>query len=204
MHFTHNTPVVRGLRYCDQLLWRSRGIIASARPATMDAAVILILSAMIFVVEHLYHLAPMLFQFAMDHEEWEIDNIIFVAFIMSIGFAIFSYRRLKELSVEMKACRSAELEAKRLARHDPLTGLPNRRFFLETLGEILQATTANSQTAVLMLDLDGFKTINDAYGHAVGDQVLVEFTQRISALIRSGEIFIRVGGDKFAVIGPVH
>jgi GGDEF domain-containing protein len=58
-----------------------------------------------------------------------MDNLIFVVFAMSIGFAIFSYRRVKELAVEMKARRSAELGVTKLSRHDPLTGLPNRRFF---------------------------------------------------------------------------
>lgn len=56
-----------------------------------------------------YDLAPILFQCALDYEEWEVDNLIFVIFIMSIGSAIFSYRRVKELASEMKARRSAEL-----------------------------------------------------------------------------------------------
>ena len=62
----------------------------------------------------------------MDHEEWEIDNLIFVIFVMSIGFAIFSYRRVKELAVEMKARRSAELEARkaRAARSFDRTSQP--------------------------------------------------------------------------------
>jgi diguanylate cyclase (GGDEF)-like protein len=102
----------------------------------------------------------------------------------------------------MKARRSAELEAQKLARHDPLTGLPNRRFFVEMLGETLRNTTVDSRTAVLMLDLDGFKLINDAYGHAIGDQTLIAFAQRISAIMRAGAVFIRIGGDEFAVIVP--
>src|SRR5476651_2623560 len=53
-----------------------------------------------------------------------------------------------------------------------------------------------------MLDLDGFKSINDAYGHAVGDQALIEFAQRISAIMRAGAVLIRVGGDEFSVIIP--
>jgi diguanylate cyclase (GGDEF)-like protein len=53
-----------------------------------------------------------------------------------------------------------------------------------------------------MLDLDGFKSINDAYGHAVGDQALIEFAQRISAIMREGAVFVRIGGDEFAVIVP--
>jgi diguanylate cyclase (GGDEF)-like protein len=202
MHLIYNTPIVRGLRYSGQLVRRASGAIASLHPATKDIVIISISSVIIFIVEYFYDLAPILFQFATIHEEWEIDNAIFVVFVMSIGFAIFSYRRVKELSVEMKARRSAELEAKKLARHDSLTGLPNRRFFVEALAEVLLTTTVDSQSAVLMLDLDGFKSINDAYGHAVGDQALIEFAQRISATMRSGAVLIRVGGDEFAVIVP--
>ena len=163
---------------------RARDAIASLRPATTDIIIISILSVVIFIAEYLSDLAEHLFQFSLDYKEWEIDNALFVVVIMSVGFGIFSYRRVKELSVEMKARRSAELMAEKLARHDPLTGLPNRRFFGEKLDEVLLTTTVNSQSAVLMLDLDGFKSINDAYGHAVGDQVLVEFAQRISATMR--------------------
>jgi diguanylate cyclase (GGDEF)-like protein len=198
----YGTPVARALMHSAHLLRRTRSRIASLLPATRDATIISIFAVIIFFVEYHYDLAPQLFQFGMDYSEWEIDNLIFVVFVMSIGFAIFSYRRLKELAVEMKARRGAELEAKKLARHDPLTGLPNRRFFVEALGEILLTTTADSRSAVLMLDLDGFKSINDAYGHAVGDQALIEFAQRISTVMRSGAVFIRVGGDEFAVIVP--
>jgi diguanylate cyclase (GGDEF)-like protein len=109
---------------------------------------------------------------------------------------------VRELAVEIKTRHGAELEAKKLARHDPLTGLPNRLFFVETLGEVLLTTTDDARSAVLMLDLDGFKSINDAYGHAIGDQTLIEFAQRISAIMRAGAVFIRVGGDEFAVIVP--
>jgi diguanylate cyclase (GGDEF)-like protein len=203
MHLIYGTPIVRALmRYSGQLVRRTRNAAASLRPATVDAIIISIFGAIIFSVEYYYDLAPQLFQFAMDYREWEIDNLIFVVFAMSIGFAIFSYRRVKELAVEMKARRSAELEAKTLSRHDPLTGLPNRRFFLEMLREVLLTTTTGSRSAVLMLDLDGFKSINDAHGHAVGDQALIEFAQRISAIMRAGAVLIRVGGDEFSVIIP--
>lgn len=190
------------LRYGSQLVLRGRDAIASLRRATKDLIVISILSIVIFIAEYFSHSAEHLFQFALDYKEWEIDNFIFVVIVMSLGFGIFSYRRVKELSVEMEARRSAEELAEKLARHDPLTGLPNRRFFVEKLDEVLLTTTVDSQSAVLMLDLDGFKSINDAYGHAVGDQVLVEFAQRISDTMRFGGVFIRVGGDEFAVIVP--
>jgi Diguanylate cyclase, GGDEF domain len=178
MHLIYGTPIVRALmHYSGHLVRRARNGVASLRPATMDAIIIFIFGVIFFFVDYHYDLAPRLFQFGMDYREWEIDNLIFVVFVMSIGFAIYSYRRVKELAVEMKSRRSAELEAKKLSRHDPLTGLPNRRFFVEMLSEVLLTTTTNSRSAVLMLDLDGFKSINDAYGHAAGDQALIEFAQ---------------------------
>jgi diguanylate cyclase (GGDEF)-like protein len=202
MHSIDRTPAARALTHGSNFVHRTGNKAALLRPATFDALVISIFCATGFLVEYYYDLAPKLFQFALDYEEWEIDNLIFVVFVMSIGLAIFSYRRVKELAVEMKARRNAELEAKKLARHDPLTGLPNCRFFVETLGEVLSTTTADSWSAVLMLDLDGFKSINDAYGHAIGDQTLIEFAHRISAVTRSAAVLTRFGGDEFAIIVP--
>jgi diguanylate cyclase (GGDEF)-like protein len=203
MRLIYGTRIVRALtRYSDQLVRQTRNDLASLRPATVDAIMMSIFGVIIFSLEYYYDLAPQLFQFGMDYREWEIDNLIFVVFAMSIGFAVFSYRRMKDLAVEMKARRSAELEAMKLSRHDPLTGLPNRRFFLEMLRDVLLTTTTGSRSAVLMLDLDGFKSINDAYGHAVGDQALIEFAQRISAIMRAGAVLIRVGGDEFAIVIP--
>jgi diguanylate cyclase (GGDEF)-like protein len=202
MHSIYGTPIIRALTHGGHLVRLIRNGMASFRPATLDAAVITIAVAVIYAFSDFYDLPPKLFQLGTDYADWDLDDAIFVIFFMSIGFAIFSYRRVKELSIEMKARRVAELEAKKLARHDPLTGLPNRRFFVETLGEVLLTTNSDSRSAVLMLDLDGFKSINDAYGHAVGDQALIEFAQRISAIMRAGAVFVRIGGDEFAVIVP--
>ena len=84
-----------------------------------------------------------------------------------------------------------------LAHHDPLTGLANRvRFF--TLLE--QASLGGSPVAVAYLDLDGFKAVNDEHGHAAGDHLLVELTDRFSREMRSGDVVARLGGDEFAVL----
>src|SRR5580704_9648951 len=145
MHFIYDTQIVRALmRYSGQLARRTRNCVASLSPATLDAIFISIVGGVIFFAEYRFNLAPRLFQFGLDYQEWEIDNLIFVVFTLSLGFAAFSYRRVKELAVEMKARRSAELEAKTLSRHDPLTGLPNRRFFVEMLAEVLLTTTPDS------------------------------------------------------------
>jgi diguanylate cyclase (GGDEF)-like protein len=185
-----------------QLIRKTWNGIDWRRQEIRDGAFILALGVVAYACARLFSLGPKLFQFGIDNARWDIDDLIFVVFLMSLAFATYSYRRVKDLSREMEARRKAEMEAHKLARHDPLTGLPNRRFFVERLGEVLSKTTTTSRSAVLMLDLDGFKSINDTYGHAVGDRALTQFAERISAIMRVGAFFTRVGGDEFAIIVP--
>jgi diguanylate cyclase (GGDEF)-like protein len=170
--------------------------------ANWEAIAITACAAAGCLVEYHYDLAPVVLQFGINHRDWEVDNLLFMLVIMSFALLIFGYRRVKDLSQAMRARKLAELDALRLARHDPLTGLPNRRFFVEKLNESLSETTDASRTAVLMLDLDGFKLVNDAYGHAVGDLALQEFARRVTEVMRSGSLLTRVGGDEFAIIAP--
>src|SRR3954454_1684614 len=95
----------------------------------------------------------------------------------------------------------AEARLKHQALHDPLTDLPNRRFFLERLGEAL-ADRRRGHMAVLLLDLDGFKLVNDTLGHGVGDQLLRAVSARLTAVLRDGDVVARLGGDEFVVICP--
>jgi diguanylate cyclase (GGDEF)-like protein/PAS domain S-box-containing protein len=90
----------------------------------------------------------------------------------------------------------------RAARHDPLTGLPNRLLFGELLQhEIAQAVrSATPKYAVLFIDLDGFKLVNDSLGHLVGDDFLVGIARRLHAKLRPGDVLARLGGDEFAVL----
>jgi diguanylate cyclase (GGDEF)-like protein len=185
-----------------QLIRKTWNSIDWRRQEIRDGAFILALGVVAYACARLFSLGPKLFQFGIDNARWDIDDLIFVVFLMSLAFATYSYRRVKDLSREMEARRKAEMEAHKLARHDPLTGLPNRRFFVERLGEVLSKTTTASRSAVLMLDLDGFKSINDTYGHAVGDRALTQFAERISAIMRVGAFLTRVGGDEFAIIVP--
>ena len=94
-------------------------------------------------------------------------------------------------------------EARQLADLDSLTGLHNRRYFYETLGrEVDRAQRYQRRLSLVMVDVDGFKEINDRIGHLAGDAVLAEIADRIRQVVRSADIPCRVGGDEFAVIVP--
>jgi diguanylate cyclase (GGDEF)-like protein/PAS domain S-box-containing protein len=97
--------------------------------------------------------------------------------------------------------KDAIAEIHRLAYYDPLTHLPNRRLLQDRLGQELAAAIRNGlHGAILFLDLDNFKTLNDTRGHDAGDRLLIEVARRLRAAVREGDIVGRLGGDEFVVL----
>ena len=87
------------------------------------------------------------------------------------------------------------------ATHDPLTGLPNRVLLMDRLDQALAKLRRDAgQVAVLYVDLDGFKAVNDRHGHAYGDAVLVEAARRLRRTVREADTVARLSGDEFAVV----
>jgi diguanylate cyclase (GGDEF)-like protein len=103
--------------------------------------------------------------------------------------------------VDITDRKETENRIQRLALEDPLTGLSNRRAFTETLkAAISRATRQNASTALLLVDLDEFKPLNDALGHDQGDIVLQAVAERLKLGVRAGDFVCRLGGDEFGVI----
>jgi diguanylate cyclase (GGDEF)-like protein len=119
-------------------------------------------------------------------------------FAMGLGVVIWL---LEEQHAEAKA-NAAQVE--QLALHDPLTGLPNRKLFLDHLNiAIPQARRSRSKLAVLFVDLDRFKLVNDSLGHAIGDKLLQVVASRLRAVLRESDTVARMGGDEFTVLAPL-
>lgn len=121
-----------------------------------------------------------------------------------IGYVVALYhsamhRRVVDLGREVMQRRAAEHELHRLARHDVLTGLPNRRWFMESFSKWGCNLPEGKNCAVLVVDLDNFKPINDLYGHRLGDEVLRVVAKRLSALVEDGSV-ARLGGDEFGIL----
>jgi diguanylate cyclase (GGDEF)-like protein/PAS domain S-box-containing protein len=109
--------------------------------------------------------------------------------------------RIVGTHIDIEARKSAERQIAHLATHDPLTNLPNRALFHQRLDEALSAHGGTDRLlAVLCLDLDRFKAVNDTFGHVFGDSLLREVARRLNTRVGAGDVVARLGGDEFAVL----
>ncbi|MGC0780751.1 putative bifunctional diguanylate cyclase/phosphodiesterase [Pantoea agglomerans] len=107
------------------------------------------------------------------------------------------------LSQSMLRLGASEAQAQHLAFHDVLTGLPNRALVEDRLTQALALATRHDQrVALLLIDLDRFKTINDTHGHHAGDELIIAVAQRLSNIVRASDTVGRIGGDEFIVVMP--
>ncbi|MGH9916386.1 MAG: diguanylate cyclase domain-containing protein, partial [Pyrinomonadaceae bacterium] len=131
----------------------------------------------------------------------ELDETLLLGSVLALGLLGFAIRRYLEQKREIARRIEAEKQARILAYQDPLTGLANRRQFEEALRmAVASPPRTGAVHAVIILDLNGFKQINDAYGHGVGDDVLVVIGQRLQRTIRDGDLLARLGGDEFIIL----
>ena len=126
------------------------------------------------------------------------DNIPVELILRQIDFA---GRPHQVIAVrDLRARKEAEQHIRFLAHHDPLTGVPNRSHFHDRVDTEIATLQPGRKHAVLCLDLDRFKEVNDLFGHAAGDKVLQTIATRVEALLGAGQIIARLGGDEFAIL----
>src|SRR5580704_1240330 len=131
----------------------------------------------------------------------ELDEAVALAALLCVGLLIICWRLLLSLRREVARRTESEQRARELAHQDSLTGLPNRRQFDQELKAAIAAPPRiDGAHAVLLLDLNDFKRINDLYGHATGDEVLINVARRLQWAVREGDLVVRFGGDEFAVL----
>lgn len=112
---------------------------------------------------------------------------------------------LAEIAIERKmaleALRESEERHRKMAQHDSLTGLPNRALFADRLKQALSYCKRHQRVlAVMLLDLDKFKPVNDQYGHALGDELLKQVAKRLLSAVRTSDTVARIGGDEFVIL----
>jgi len=126
-----------------------------------------------------------------------------VAIVVLVGLLLLWVLLFRTVWNASRRLRRHAVENARLALLDPLTDLPNRRLLTERLERAISAASRSRQSlALLLLDVDGFKDINDTLGHEVGDRLLQEVAQRIRAVSREDDTVARLGGDEFAILMP--
>ncbi|HWL74770.1 MAG TPA: GGDEF domain-containing protein, partial [Burkholderiaceae bacterium] len=147
-----------------------------------------------------FNVANSIADFTHRHEDWQLDEVFTLIVFLSLAAFVTSFCQSRR---HFKKRQAAEREAFTAARRDVLTGLPNRRMFLELAGNALGEAWRGGRTcSVLFVDLDGFKPVNDTYGHATGDALLIEVGTRLQQ--SANGLVARLGGDEFAILltGP--
>ena len=132
---------------------------------------------------------------ALRAHETELEDVLLWVLLALVGLTLTRMYLALYMNVGLGIALAHQ------ASHDSLTGLPNRTLLRRRLERALAALeTPDQSVTMLMLDLDGFKEVNDTFGHSTGDQVLVQVAQRVVASVRDGDTVARLGGDEFAVV----
>ena len=127
------------------------------------------------------------------------DHVLSITLVLNVALILFGWRRYRESRVESQKYAESQEHSKHLSLKDPLTNLDNRRSLTENGTEMLtRATRRDKALAMIVLDLDHFKNVNDVHGHTIGDALLIAVAEEITRLCPPSSLIARLGGDEFA------
>jgi diguanylate cyclase (GGDEF)-like protein len=158
-----------------------------------DAAIVAAVGIVSWLVIERTEICTRFFHYVAAHPQQELDSVILAGIFSALGMLVFALRRWAD-SVAAQRCSD------RLAYHDPLTGLPNRRAFMRALEQA--SNPKKPPLACLLFDLDNFKQVNDLRGHLVGDELLRNLSARLLKALPPDVVCARVGGDEFGLLCP--
>jgi diguanylate cyclase (GGDEF)-like protein len=180
---------------------RKREIRLGKGKTPSDLALLGLFAACAYVLAFLTDAHEWFERWAGRNEEWQVDEILMLLALLSAAVAVFAWRRWKEVDTEIARREELQEELEHRATHDALTDLPNRALLIDRLEHAIEkAIRERVMIAVLFVDLDDFKDINDAFGHEAGDGVLAQAAGRLKRCVRSTDTVSRIGGDEFVVV----
>ncbi|WP_336488932.1 putative bifunctional diguanylate cyclase/phosphodiesterase [Methylobacterium nigriterrae] len=162
-----------------------------------DALCLLMIGACCWIIGVQFQAFGAFNSFVLAHD---LSDQLMLGFFMGLAMFAFSLRKSLQLRRAMRERDATAARAEAIARHDALTGLANRRLFLEAVEARRGEAGPIPSAAVLLVDLDRFKPVNDLYGHAAGNAVLCTVADRLEALLPPRGVAARLGGDEFAML----
>lgn len=169
-----------------------------ARRPVRDALIIAALALGCWLLALQFDIFDVVVDFVETHEAWELDELLTAIVVAGLAGFVYALRRSGDIREEIRNREETQRELDWLARHDPLTGLPNRRYLESRLVDHFE-TDPSHPLGLYMIDLDGFKRVNDLLGHEAGDQLLAVVAERLCRLLPEA-IVARQGGDEFIVL----
>jgi len=152
-----------------------------------------------------FDVVEQIYLFAAKYPDYHLDDIIAALFVIVFALAALLAIHSHGMSREARKRREAEALAPSLERHDPLTGLPNRRMLLDEIAGLLTRVQESQSTlAVFVLDIDHFKDMNDRLGLASGDQILQIISNRMQIALGTDGVLGRLGGDAFGAVASIR
>jgi diguanylate cyclase (GGDEF)-like protein len=171
-------------------------LVESEHRAGTDLAWIVVVAVILSVVAIVFAIPDLLLERVADTSGLNVNGIIALITVVPLGATLFAFRRYRDAV-------QAQRELTHLSLHDALTGLPNRRHLRMVLPEAFRHARRNhTRAAVLFIDLDGFKAVNDTYGHEVGDRLMVAVGERLSRVAGEDRWVARYAGDEFVIVDP--